>query len=210
MDDEIESILYMCREVMVYRVPPRTSNAGYRAEQWGDLSQYLWKGRMRIIETKICVIKLEDSTTGDVFAQSPYDISGAAVEPVLDSSRYFVLRVEDAESGKKAYIGIGFAERSDAFDFNVALQDYTKRQKALLNPPEASDQPSPSPHLPPGPKQDFSLKAGETLGSISIPGGSSKRSAKTTTDLLGPTKASGSSSGILPLLPPPPTAPKRR
>ncbi|KAG8937314.1 hypothetical protein FRC02_000084 [Tulasnella sp. 418] len=93
---------------------------------------------------------------------------------------------------------------------DVALQDYTKRQKALLNPPEASDQPSPSPHLPPGPKQDFSLKAGETLGSISIPGGSSKRSAKTTTDLLGPTKASGSSSGILPLLPPPPTAPKRR
>lgn len=49
----------------VYRVPPRKSNAGYRAEEWGDLSAYLWKGRMRIIESSDkCTIRLEDATTG--------------------------------------------------------------------------------------------------------------------------------------------------
>lgn len=39
-----------------------------------------------------------------------------SVDAVLDSSRYFVVKVEDG--GKKAYIGMGFAERTDSFDFS--------------------------------------------------------------------------------------------
>jgi hypothetical protein len=51
-----------------------------------------------------------------VFAEADYDPVKPSVEAVLDSSRYFVVRVEDA--GKKAYIGMGFAERTDSFDFS--------------------------------------------------------------------------------------------
>jgi hypothetical protein len=49
----------------VYKVPPLRTNEGYRANDWGNLEEPLWKGRMRIIEASGAVtIRLEDSGTG--------------------------------------------------------------------------------------------------------------------------------------------------
>ncbi|EPQ27933.1 uncharacterized protein PFL1_04677 [Pseudozyma flocculosa PF-1] len=223
MTEEYTTTLFLARECFVYRVPPRTSSAGYKAAEWGDMEAFLWKGRLRILEVgqRACEIRLEDGNTGDLFALCPYDISGTSVEPVLDSSRYFVLRVEsDAPGGaggkRKAYIGMGFQDRSDSFDFNVALQDWTKRQKSLLDPrssssADSSSSPSsaaePSPHLPSGPKRDFSLKQGQTI-SVKIPGGGSGR--KIAGGGGGGGTGSGTGPSLLgggggPLLPPPPS-----
>jgi hypothetical protein len=81
-DEEIESILYMCREVsgalrfraplresaemsLVFKIPPLKKNEGHRAQEWGDLGNPLWKGRMRIIEKGAGVtILFEDPNTG--------------------------------------------------------------------------------------------------------------------------------------------------
>ena len=40
-------------------------------------------------------------------------------------SRYFVIKIVD-DNGRSAFIGIGFSDRSDSFDLNVALQDHFK------------------------------------------------------------------------------------
>lgn len=210
-DDEIESILYIGREVSVFKIPPLKKNEGHRAQEWGDLGSPLWKGRLRIIERKSGVaIQFEDVNTGELFAKAEYDPAKPSVEAVLDSSRYFVVRVEDA--GKRAYIGMGFLERSDSFDFNVALQDYTKRWRNMQNP-ETPESEKPSPHVPAGPKKDYSLKDGQTF-SISIPGrAKANNTTGSTSDLLGSGSAASSSGGGLgvPLLPPPPPgAPRRR
>ncbi|KAI8437768.1 hypothetical protein MSG28_012001 [Choristoneura fumiferana] len=37
-----------------------------------------------------------------------------------------VMKLEDKTSGRSAYIGLGFGDRSDSFDLNVALQDHFK------------------------------------------------------------------------------------
>ncbi|NP_001134979.1 Adaptin ear-binding coat-associated protein 1 [Salmo salar] len=125
-EGEYESILCVKPDVNVYRIPPRASNRGVRAADW-KLDAPDWTGRMRVTARgKVAFIKLEDKISGELFAQAPVDeYPGIAIETVSDSSRYFVLRIQD-ESGRSAFIGIGFGDRGDSFDFNVALQDHFK------------------------------------------------------------------------------------
>lgn len=49
-------------------------------------------------------IKLEDKSSGELFAKCPIETyPGIAVEPVTDSSRYFVLRIQDDNGTFKIY-----------------------------------------------------------------------------------------------------------
>ncbi|GAA5979217.1 hypothetical protein JCM10908_002842 [Rhodotorula pacifica] len=224
--DDYESVLFVSRDVYVYQIPPRTSNAGYRAAEWGEMSEPMWRGRMRVIEKgseipTSCFINLEDANSGELFAQSPYKPTKAnpngGCEAVLDSSRYFVLTVVDATSGQKAYVGMGFPERTESFDFNVALQrvnaltnrtcpsaDWSKRQnppKLVPELPSSSSSSSTSSSASAQPSQDFSLKAGETI-SIKLGGLSTKKKAD-------PAKSAGGGGLGGFMLPPPPPAPPR-
>jgi len=142
-------------ECFVYKIPPRTSADGYKAKDW-NITNFIWSGKL-VIRSKgdSCVIRLEDPNTGELFAVCPVNTTGPqAVEPVLDSSRYFVLRIEDGK-GHHAFIGMGFTERTDAFDFNVALQEHAKEVKRRTELAEG--------RLHPEPAKDYSLKQGETI-----------------------------------------------
>lgn len=89
-----------------------------------------------------------------------------AVEPAVDSSRNFVLRIEDPESKRHAFVGLNFSERTNAFDFNVSLSDYEKlrkREKELrasrASPGEVSGSDAEMLYR----TQDLSLKEGEKV-----------------------------------------------
>eukprot|EP00066_Takifugu_rubripes_P018183 XP_011607449.1 PREDICTED: adaptin ear-binding coat-associated protein 1-like isoform X2 [Takifugu rubripes] len=106
---------------------------------------------------KVAFIKLEDKVSGELFAQAPVkEYPGIAVETVSDSSRYFVLRIQDG-SGRSAFIGVGFGDRGDAFDFNVALQDHfkwVKQENEISKNAQLGDS---------GPKLDLGFKEGQTI-----------------------------------------------
>ncbi|XP_015681836.1 adaptin ear-binding coat-associated protein 2, partial [Protobothrops mucrosquamatus] len=188
--EDYESVLCVKPEVHVYRVPPRASNRGYRAAEW-QLDQPAWSGRMRITARgSVAFIKLEDKNSGELFAQAAVDqFPGIAVEGVTDSSRYFVLRIEDG-NGRRAFIGIGFVDRGDAFDFNVALQDHFKWVKQQVELAKEAQNPTQVPKL------DLGFKEGQTI-KLSIANMKKKDGAP------GSRPHTGDFTG-LPLLPPPP------
>lgn len=182
---EYESILCVKPEVNVYRIPPRASNRAIRAADW-KLDAPDWTGRMRVTARgKVAFVKLEDKISGELFAQAPVEeYPGIAVETVSDSSRYFVLRIQD-DNGRSAFIGIGFGDRGDAFDFNVALQDHFKWVKQENEFSKQAQAPDTTPKL------DLGFKEGQTI-TLNI--GQSKKKERSRPQ----------SSGGLGLLPPPP------
>lgn len=85
----------------------------------------------------------------------------------------------------------------------------TRRQRALLNP--QVDEEVPSPHIPTGPKKDYTLKEGQTF-SINIPGRNKPSGANSGSLVVGASKPTSTptSGASIPLLPPPPSATRKR
>lgn len=70
-------------------------------------------------------VRLLDPSTDELWAECPIAIPlHTCVEKVIDSSRYFVIRIVDTQTSKHAFIGLGFAERETAGDFFRALIDH--------------------------------------------------------------------------------------
>ncbi|KAL6851355.1 hypothetical protein ACO1O0_008483 [Amphichorda felina] len=163
--DAIQRILFLANAVHVYNIPPLPSTRGHSAASWtADPSRHIFTARLRVLETshadtlKVDLV-LEDSSTAALFAACPYT-GPSAVEPVIDSSRFFAVTVRDP-TGRKAVLGIGFEERGEAFDLGVALQE-ARRALGWESGPGA---------LGGGKKKgaaaeedkDYSLKDGETI-----------------------------------------------
>lgn len=215
--DAIQRILFIAPSVHVYNIPPLTSTKGYIAASWtaDNNKRQIFTARLRILETAIPTanndetvktdLLLEDPSNGQLFAAAPYTVP-AVVEQVLDSSRFFAVRVQ-GEGGRKAVLGIGFEERSEAFDFSVALQEVRKTLGIEDNGKSGGKKVEKGKDKAPE-KKDFSLKEGETI-TVSIGGrgmgrrnhGKTEESSKGLGGFsLPPPPSTGS------LLPPPPSA----
>ncbi|KAJ4726907.1 Adaptin ear-binding coat-associated protein 1 [Melia azedarach] len=220
-DDEeaFEHTLLVVREVSVYKIPPRTTSGGYKCGEWLQ-SHKIWSGRLRVVSCKDrCEIRLEDPNSGELFAAC-FVYPGQrenSVETVLDSSRYFVLKIEDG-TGKHAFIGLGFNERNEAFDFNVALSDHEKYVRRELEKESGETSESDS-HIDIHPAVNHRLKEGETIrinvkpkpssgtGMLSAAGLSGGVSGSAKPKVLGIAPPPGETGKIRSPLPPPPNDP---
>ncbi|OQO09423.1 hypothetical protein B0A48_04821 [Cryoendolithus antarcticus] len=168
----ITRVLFSTPNIHVYTIPPLTSTKGFLAASWTapprPTAKEIFTARLRVVEssttaddapTNLAIeIRLEDSGTGDLFAAAPYT-SSAVVQAALDSARFFAIRVQ-GEGGMKATLGIGFEDRSPAFDFGIALTEARKllgwEGSGLVNGKAKEG-------LGEEVKRDFSLKEGEKI-----------------------------------------------
>ncbi|EHK45984.1 hypothetical protein TRIATDRAFT_219927 [Trichoderma atroviride IMI 206040] len=165
--DAIQRILFVANTVHVYNIPPLASMRGHAAASWTeDPARHIFTARLRVVETsfenadaassvKIDLV-LEDPSTGALFAASPYN-DRSAVEPVVDSSRFFAVTVKDPQ-GRKAVLGIGFEERSDAFDLAVSLQEARRSLGWEVEQSHGATETKAKTET-----KDYSLKEGETI-----------------------------------------------
>lgn len=212
MDNEEEStenaelVLFQVKECYVYLIPPRKSTASYRADEW-NINKWDWEGALKVISKgEDCTIRLEDNITGELYAQAP--VRGdqpLPIEAVIDSSRFFVLRVEDnsgPQARRHAFIGIGFRERIPAYDFQAALYDHVKYLNKKKHAEELVQEYQSKPSM------DYSLKDGETLRlNLKTSKSGSSRSKLFDQDLdslPGPLSPTAVSSTPVPFLAPPP------
>ncbi|KAJ8319764.1 hypothetical protein KUTeg_001351 [Tegillarca granosa] len=187
MASDYERVLCVKNKVFVYRIPPRPSNRGYRAADW-KLDAPDWTGRLRVVaKGNDLFIKLEDKE-GELFASCPVkEYPGIAVEAVTDSSRYFVLRIQD-DNGRSAFIGIGFEDRGDSFDLNVSLQDHFKWLK------QEEDAKKTTKEFNSGPKLDLGFKEGQSI-TINIGSQTVQQTQQTSSDPWGDFTGASSQSG---------------
>ena len=70
---------------------------------------------------------------GKPFAIFPIKAPGSdgpkSIERTIDSGRYFAILIEDPKTKRRSNIGIGFSERAQAFEFNVAIQRWEEQYK---------------------------------------------------------------------------------
>ena len=135
-DVVIERLRLKILNAHVFKLPPKPSAGGWRGAEWRDK---VWQGTLKVVErndnTAVLLVDAQNDT--NIFAVCPInhqleDVNksnngGNGVDRCIDSSRYFVLRVQNAQ-GRHMFIGLAFNERNDAFDFNTTLED-SRREK---------------------------------------------------------------------------------
>jgi len=226
----IEQRLLKLDEVFVYKIPAMKTADGHRAEDW-NLATPLATCSLIVNrrDDSLCINIMAErpkanappgATESYLFAQSIIQVKSDQsshklehwVEPVVDSSRYFAMRIRDSRTGREAFIGIGFRERNDATNFRMTMEDYVaalkREEKAQVlhqqfeqslehqsaEGGDGEEQPLPS-------MSNLSLKEGEKIH-INIKGnGGSKRVTPAASNKQTPKK------GLVGLRKPPPPPP---
>ena len=147
-DDNIPwETLLKVRRCYAYQVPVSDGHISVQCESWG-LEKPIFTGEMHVL-AKNHYLHIRLTADGATFADTVWlDCSTvnkptpleAFIDNARDSSRYFIIRVGDPPGPKPRRvvpIGIGFRERSHAFDLTAAIKDRVAQVQRGESPEES-------------------------------------------------------------------------
>ncbi|EGZ15876.1 hypothetical protein PHYSODRAFT_316058 [Phytophthora sojae] len=220
---ELERALFSEKGVWFYQVPAnQVTSLAPRADAWDPEHPFL-TGSVRVVQRgDACFVQLfepvaaeqdeaETAATPTLFAQCPLQITrelalDVYVHDCVDSSRYFMLRVEDEQSDRRAFVGIGFPDRTAAFNFKATLQDYAKYalRQLEVEQVEAAEQQTGSGGSSSPKKPDLSLPQGTTIRINLKTNGAEDGERAATRPRRSSSGGGAVSPAKVPLIPPPP------
>ena len=143
----LEQTLIQIRECFVYKVATTHSSRGFCAGDWGldnplATCTLIVKARGEEAAIQLFDNKTKGQNNRKMLAQSVIILETDPTsdkckiewfcEAVTDSSRYFVLKVQNPrDTTKVASLGIGFRQKESAYSFTAALQDHAKYVQRL-------------------------------------------------------------------------------
>lgn len=165
---DVELPSFSCTKCYLHvRIPPGTS-IGHHADHWNVTQPDFTCSLKSVTKGDMYIIRLYDLESSELFAESfwhPDKPMASVIEAVVDSSRYFVLRIEQPGTNKHVFLGVGFHDRDEAGQFKTALHEharYLRRMQTAAQEDSASAQAG----QPAAPPADLSLKEPVT---ISVP-----------------------------------------
>jgi len=134
----MEHVLSTHPHVLLYpQIPKKRLATGHEARHW-NVGEPKWQGRLKILvrESKALILQFIEFDAPTVYLEAKPilldDISEAKklmvfhIQKVTDSSRYFVIFVESPDKKQRFQIGFGFNQRSEAFDFQATMSDFSR------------------------------------------------------------------------------------
>jgi hypothetical protein len=127
-DELIQRTHLQIANAHIFKLPPKPSSGGWQGADWQD---NVWQGTLKVIERddETAVLLVDSNIESNIFAVCPitHFAESNGMDRCIDSSRYFVLQIQNAQR-RHMFVGLAFNERTDAFDFNAALE-YSRRER---------------------------------------------------------------------------------
>uniref|UniRef100_A0A7S4DP43 NECAP PHear domain-containing protein n=1 Tax=Lotharella globosa TaxID=91324 RepID=A0A7S4DP43_9EUKA len=132
----VEATVLRIDRCKVYRLPPMSGAKGYMAKEW-DVNNPMAEVKLNLTTLNDDMFFKFVTKEGKLFAKS-IKLDGRLVasgdkmleyyiDKVSDSSRFFVVKIQNPRTKKVLPIGIGFSDRENAMSLNASIDDHIKQ-----------------------------------------------------------------------------------